>query len=101
VITVGAKPPEPYVHADNRGLVLCNGYQSVLIPASQVRACAETFAVVAEEGRAIRTQAQHVVGGFKRAGEVVIYAGTLDQLLSVTVAEADFTAIREAILTRS
>jgi len=97
VITVGAKPPEPYVHADNRGLVLCNGYQSVLIPGSQLRSCAETFGIIAEEGRATRTQAQHVVGGFKQGGEVTIYAGTPDGLLSLTVSEADFTSIREAI----
>ena len=30
--------PAPYIHADNRGLVLCNGPQCVLIPASQLRA---------------------------------------------------------------
>jgi len=100
MITVSAKLPEPYIHADNRGLVLCNGYQSVLIAASQLRSCAETFGIIAEEGRATRTQAQHVVGGFKQGGEVVIYAGTHDQLLSVTVTEADFLSVREAISTR-
>jgi hypothetical protein len=100
VITVSAKPPEPYIHADNRALVLCNGYQSVLIAASQLRACAETFGIIAEEGRATRTQAQHVVGGFKQGGEIVIYAGTQDALLSVTVSEADFSAVREAIAAR-
>ncbi len=100
MITVPAKQPSPYVHADNRGLVLCNGLQSVLIPASQLRSCAETFAIIAEEGRATRSQAQHVVGGYREGGEVVIYAGTQDQLLSVTVTEADFAAIREAISAR-
>ena len=100
MITVPAALPAPYIHADNRGLVLCNGYQSVLIAASQLRSCAETFGIIAEEGRATRTQAQHVVGGFKQGGEVVIYAGTHDQLLSVTVTEADFLSVREAISTR-
>ena len=97
MITFSAKPPEPYIHADNRALVLCNGPQCVLIPGSQLRSCAETFAIIAEEGRATRTQAQHVVGGFKQGGEVVIYAGTQDRLLSVTVTEAAFASIREAI----
>ena len=64
---------------------------------SQLRACAETFAIIAEEGRATRSQAQHVVGGFKQGGDVVIYVGTQDQLLSVTVSEADFASVREAI----
>jgi hypothetical protein len=100
VITVGAKLPSPYVHADNRGLVLCNGLQCVFIPGSQLRSCAETFGIIAEEGRATRSQAQHVVGGYKEGGDVVIYAGTQDQLLSVTVSEADFRSIREAIAPR-
>ena len=100
MITVSAKPPEPYIHADNRALVLCNGYQSVLIAASQLRSCAETFAIIADEGRATRQQAQHVVGGYKLDGQVVLYAGTQDQLLSVTISEADFAAVREAIQTR-
>lgn len=100
MITVAAKAPDPYIHADNRGLVLCNGYQSVFIAASQLRSCAETFTIIAEEGRATRSQAQHVVGGFKTGSDVVIYAGTQDQLLSVTVSEADFRSIREAITSR-
>ena len=38
MLTVPARLPAPYVHADNRGLVLCNGPQCVYIPASQLRA---------------------------------------------------------------
>jgi hypothetical protein len=97
VITVGAQLPAPYVHADNRGLVLCNGPQCVFVAASQLRFAAETFAIVAEEGRATRSQASHVVGGFKDGGRVTLYVGTQDGLLSVTVSEADFASVREAI----
>jgi hypothetical protein len=97
VITVSAELPAPYIHADNRGLVLCNGPQCVFIAASQLRFCAETFAIIAEEGRATRSQATHVVGGYKDGGRVVVYAGTQDLLLSVTVGEADFASVREAI----
>jgi hypothetical protein len=100
VITVNAKLPAPYVHADNRGIVLCNGPQCFFIPASGLRFAAETFGIVAEEGRATRGQAGHVVGGYKVDGEVVVYAGTQDSLLSVTVSEADFAALREAISAR-
>jgi hypothetical protein len=100
MITVPARLPAPYIHADNRGMVLCNGPQCVLIAASQLRQCAETFAIIADEGRATRQQAQHVVGGYKLDGQVVLYAGTQDQLLSVTISEADFTAVREAIQSR-
>ena len=100
MITVQAKLPTPYIHADNRGLVLCNGPQCVFIPAANLRAAIETFTILAEEGRATRPQAGHVVGGYRDGDEVVIYAGTLDQLLSVTISDADFVALREAISVR-
>src|SRR3954451_19436764 len=98
MLTVPARLPAPYVHADNRGMVVCNGSQCVFIAASQLRQCAETFMIIESEGRAARSQAQHVVGGYKLDGQVVLYAGTQDLLLSVTISEADFTALREAIL---
>src|SRR4051795_1071992 len=98
MLTVPARLPAPYVHADNRGLVLCNGQQCVFIAASQLRQCAETFAIIESEGRATRSQAQHVVGGYKLDGQVVLYAGTHDALLSVTITEADFPAVPEAIV---
>ena len=100
MLTVSARLPAPYIHADGRGMVLCNGPQCVLIAASQLRQCAETFAIIADEGRATRQQAQHVVGGYKLDGQVVLYAGTQDQLLSVTISEPDFAAVREAIVSR-
>jgi hypothetical protein len=97
MITVRARLPEPYVHADNRGLILCNGPGCVYIPASQLRSCAETFQIIADEGRATRGQGPHVVGGYRAGEEVVLYAGTQDDLLSVTVSASDFAALREAI----
>src|SRR3954470_10345984 len=96
-VTVAARLPAPYVHGDNRGLVLCNGPQCVFIAASQLRSCAETFEIIASEGRATRGQGGHVVGGYRSDGGVVLYAGTQDLLLSVQVSESDFTALREAI----
>jgi hypothetical protein len=96
-VTVGARLPAPYVHGDNRGLVLCNGPQCVYIPASQVRACAETFEIIASEGRATRGQGGHVVGGYKLGDDVVLYAGSQDDLISVTLSAGDFNALREAI----
>src|SRR3954453_3746804 len=100
MLTVPARLPAPYVHADNRGMVMCNGPQCVFVAASQLRACAETFGLIAEEGRATRGQGGHVVGGYKIDGSVVLYAGTQDVLLSVQVSEADFAALREAITAR-
>ncbi len=97
MITIPARLPAPYIHADNRGLVLCNGAQCISIQASQLRQCAETFQIIADEGRATRAQGPHVVGGYVSGGDVVIYAGTQDHLLSVTVSSSDFASLREAI----
>jgi hypothetical protein len=100
-VTVAARLPAPYVHGDSRGLVLCNGQQCVYIAASQLRSCAETFAIIDSEGRATRSQAGHVVGGYKAGADVVLYAGTQDALLSVTLSGADFHALCESIAPRA
>jgi hypothetical protein len=98
--TIPARLAAPYVHADNRGMVICNGPQCVFIAASQLRACAETFEVIAGEGRATRGQGGHVVGGYQVDGSVVLYAGTQDVLLSVQISDGDFQSLREAITSR-
>jgi len=98
--TVGARQPAPYVHADNRGLILCNGPRCVCIPASGLRTAAETFEIIAGEQRATRQQGPHVVGGYLAGEDVVLYAGTTDDLVSVAVSLADFGALREALAAR-
>ena len=100
MLTIPARLPAPYVHADNRGMVICNGPQCVFIAASQLRACAETFEIIASEGRATRGQGGHVVGGYQVDGSVVLYAGTQDVLLSVQVSDGEFRSLREAITSR-
>src|SRR5919108_104408 len=63
-MTVQARMPNPYLHVDNRGLILCNGPRCVCVPQSQLRTCAETFEIIATEKRATRTQGQHLIGGY-------------------------------------
>jgi hypothetical protein len=96
-LTVQARLPNPYVHVDNRGLILCNGPRCVCIPASGLRACAETFEIIAGEKRATRTQGQHLVGGYIDGGYVVLYAGTQDDLVSVSLNNSEFDALRQAL----
>src|ERR671911_112658 len=91
-LTVHARLPNPYVHVDNRGMILCNGPRCVSIPASGLRACAETFEIIAAEKRATRTQGQHLVGGY-----VVVYAGTQDDLVSVSLNTSEFDSLRQAL----
>jgi hypothetical protein len=94
--TVPARVPAPYVHIDNRGLIICNGPRCVSIPGAQLRVCAETFDIIAAEGRATRGQGDHVVGGYVTGEDVILYAGTRDDLVSVSLSAADFGALREA-----
>ena len=67
------------------GLILCNGPHCVSIAASQLRACAETFEIIADEKRATRTPGSAPRGRLHDGGEVVLYAGTTDDLVSVTL----------------
>ena len=97
MLTIPARLPAPYVHADNRGMVICNGPQCVFIAASQLRACAETFEIIASEKRATRSQGPHLVGGYIEGGYVVLYAGTQDDLVSVSLNSSEFAALREAL----
>ena len=96
-ITLQARSPSPYVHLDNRGLILCNGPRCVCVPGSQLRTVAETFEIIAAERRATRTQGPHIVGGYIDGGDVVLYAGTTDDLASVSVSGSDFESLRRAL----
>src|SRR3954467_1942406 len=96
-VTVGARIPEPYVHLDNRGLILCNGTRCVCIPGSQLRTVAETFEIIADGPRATRTSGPHLVGGYVVGDQVTLYAGTADDLASVTLSRIDFDELRVAL----
>jgi hypothetical protein len=96
-VTVGARLPEPYVHLDNRGLILCNGTRCVCIPGAQLRTVAETFEIIADEHRATRTSGPHLIGGYVVADTVTLYAGTTDDLASVTLSRIDFDELRVAL----
>jgi hypothetical protein len=96
-LTVAARMPEPYVHLDNRGLVVSNGERCVMVPSGQFRWAAETLAVIGAEGRATRHQGDHVLGGFAAGDEVVLFAGTTDDLVTVTLQHAALEELRSAI----
>ena len=96
-LTLAARTPPPYVHLDNRGLVLCNGPRSVLIAAARYPWLAETLEVIAAERRATRTQGDHVLGGYVDGDEVTLYAGFREDLISLAVERAAFDALRKAL----
>ncbi|MEY2534409.1 MAG: hypothetical protein QOF29_2319 [bacterium] len=96
-LTIAAHRPEPYVHLDNRGLVICNGLRCVLIPAANLRWTAETFDLIADERRATRAQGNHVVGGFVTDDGIVLFAGTREDIVSVGVSRSGFEELRRSI----
>src|SRR5215210_6025212 len=89
-LTVAARAPEPYVHLDNRGLVISNGTRCVMVPAASFRFASETLEVIAVEKRATRNQHDHILGGYVTGGEVVLFCGLRDDLVSVSLTRGAF-----------
>jgi hypothetical protein len=96
-LTLNAEAPAPYVHLDNRALVLCNGSSCVILPSARFPWVRETFALIASERRATRTQGDHVLGGFATDEGIVLFAGERDSLVSVVVSRDAFATLRERI----
>ena len=94
-LNLAAERPAAYVYADNRAVVICNGLRAVAFNRSQGRWLRETIEVIAEERRATRMQQQHVFGGFaESSGEVVLFAGMQDDLVSVRISSTAFAELR-------
>ncbi len=96
-LTLAALRPEPYIHLDNRGMVLCNGPRCVMIPAGRFPWVADTLALLGEEDRATRTQGDHVLGGYATEDAIVVYAGYREDLISVGLAPAAFRILLDTM----
>ena len=94
---VPARLPAPYVHVDNRGLVLCNGPQCVSIPARSCARAPRRSRSSPPRGARRAARARTSSAATSTGGDVVLYAGTQDDLLSVTLNASDFGSLREAI----
>lgn len=97
-VTLAAETPGPYVHVDNRALVISNGQTGVVFNLAQARWLCETLSIVADDGRATRTQGQHVFGGFTGAGgSTVVFGGTYDDIVTVRLSGEAFARLREEL----
>jgi hypothetical protein len=94
-LTLDAVVPAPYVHLDNRAIVLCTGDRCVTLPAARFPWVRETFGLIATERRATRTQGDHILGGFATSDGVVVFAGARDAIVSVRLAADAFRALHE------
>jgi hypothetical protein len=101
-VTIGARTADPYLHLDNRGLVVSDGRHGVLFPANTLPWVAETIGLIIEERRATRRQGEHILGGFLEADEqsAVLYAGPPTNLVSVVVARDAIDGLRAQITRR-
>ena len=94
-LTLPAETAAPYVYVDNRALVISNGQHGVIFNRTQGRWLAEGLTIIAEERRAIRMLQHRLFGGFmEEGGAVVLFAGTHDDVVSVRLSSASFSALR-------
>jgi hypothetical protein len=85
-LTIAASTPAPYVHVDNRALVLHDGRTCVVYNHATFAWISETLRVLVEEGRATRQQGTQVFGGFVHDGDAAtLYAGTAYGLITCDV----------------
>jgi hypothetical protein len=92
-LTVGASAPAPYVHLDNRALVLHDGRACQVFANAAFPWIGETLRVIIDEGRATRQQGPQVFGGFVHEGDAAtLYAGTAT---GVVTCDISVTALRE------
>jgi hypothetical protein len=93
--------PEPFAHCDNRGLVLSSGGRCVaFVGGAQLMWAAETLDIIAQDGRATRSQHERVLGGFRLAeggGEVVLFGGERGLLVSIQLSNLNFDGLRHAL----
>jgi hypothetical protein len=95
--TVRAATAGPYVHVDERALVLSDGGQTVVFESARLRWAFQTLDILADEGRATRSQHDHTFGGFGDDSGVVLYAATGHGAVSLRLERADLEALRRAL----
>jgi hypothetical protein len=86
-LTIRGQVVDPYLHLDNRGLVVFDSRLCVMFPAATLPWVAETIQIIRDEKRATRRQGPHVFGGFVHDDGVnaTIYAGLTDNLATLQV----------------
>lgn len=92
--------PEPYVHCDNRGLVLSSGGRCVaFVGGGQLMWAAETLDIIAADGRATRSQHERVLGGFRVDDQraVVLFGGERGMIVTVQLTSDGFEALRRTL----
>ena len=84
-LDITVRPVDPYLHLDNRGLVVFDGRRAVLVAGPAMMFAAETIQVLLDEKRATRRQGDTVFGGFvaEDGRTATIFVGPPDDLATV------------------
>ena len=97
-LMLAVQAPAPYVYVDNRAIVISNGLHGVLFSRALTRWLSETLEILALEKRGTRIQQQHVFGGHvAENGDVILFAGSHDDVVSVQLSASAFAAFQESL----
>jgi hypothetical protein len=100
-LTIPCSVPEPYVHVDNRALILHDGRACVMYNSAAYPWLAATLQLLIDERRATRQQGPQLFGGFLREdGSATLYAGTVHHLVTCDVTAAALSTLHERLATR-
>jgi hypothetical protein len=96
-MTVPARSPQPYLHLDNRGMVMFDGGRCVIFAEAMLGWVRETFDLLLEEKRATRHRGDLFLGGMvSDDGETVtLYGGHAEHLATLELGVDALGAVRD------
>jgi hypothetical protein len=97
--TFPASRSEPFIHLDERAVILFDGSAAIQFERARRRWVHETIDILLTDGRATRTHGVHTLGGFIADGTATIYAftNTHEQGIALTMPLERLTALRDAL----
>jgi hypothetical protein len=98
-MTVAGRAPSPYLHLDNRGLVLFDGARCVMLAESMLGWVRETFDLLLEEKRATRHRGDLFLGGMvsEDGQTVTLYGGPATGLATLDLSVDELGAVRDRL----
>ena len=98
-LTVTGSPVEPYLHIDNRGMVVWDGHRGVVLAGAMMGWVRETIELLLDEKRATRHRGDHYLGGWvdEAARMVTLYAGPADAPVSLRIGLDVLNGLRDQL----
>jgi len=98
-LTVPARSPKPYLHLDNRGMVMFDGGRCVVFAGAMLGWVRETFDLLLEEKRATRHRGDLFLGGMvdDETQTVTLYGGPAEDLATLELGVDALGAVRDRL----